>query len=299
MCLAIICWYIYYVIQCVLVTTRVSAICVFAASGTIFATMGLRTASIKSGFMQLLEDHVTLNRRRSVARAHDGAVVDIGSRRDTISAPLTAFAPQVPSTCVDDFIEISSHSFAGENIPHRTNSNWNQVEYNNPIQSTELARGECLPATHLEESFLRVVRAVGTMESLLGGILSAFTVCLMMGWLCATYVYNIAWKKNIFPDHQYRVTLFLLLIPQVTLPLFCIAVGARANSLNKFKRAICDADARGALGHLTMAERANLLLRMTATPLPQIEAFGIPITPRNMKVLVAAAAGINALFAHS
>ena len=92
---------------------------------------------------------------------------------------------------------------------------------------------------------------------------------------------------------------FLILLPQIILPVYCVAVGARANHLNRFKRAICDADSRGAFAHLELSERSNLLLRMTATHLPQIEAFGMPITPRNINAMVAVAVALNTAFAHS
>ena len=115
--------------------------------------------------------------------------------------------------------------------------------------------------------------------------------------VCA-FVDNVVWKQQIFPDHEYRVVGLLVLLPQVLLPAYCVVVGARANSLDKFKRAICDADARGAFAHLELSERSNLLLRMTATHLPQIQAFGVPITPRNMNAMVTVAVALNTAFAH-
>ena len=191
-------------------------------------------------------------------------------------------APRPPSTGVDDFVPDSIQL----------------VRTVSAVQSAELAERGCLLATALEEHFLRVVRAVGTMDILLNRVLSYFAVCLVAAGLCTTYVYNIRWNREIFPYHQYRFTLLLLLLPQIMLPVYCVLVGARANSLDKFKRAICDADARGAFAHLEMSERANLLLRMTATHMPQIAAFGVPITPKNVYAVAAVAGVLNTAFAH-
>lgn len=279
------------------VISELTCIATFAASGTIFATMYLRTDATKVRFMQLLEDHVTLNHHHLVA----GAIVEggTGSQRsplfDTISAPFEmggspqlhvrgpAFAgtPRQPSTGIDDIVSSGTLTRMGTTI-----------------KSEELKEGVCLLATVLEEHFLRVVRAVSTMETLLNRVLSYFAVCLLAAGVCTTYVYNISWDRQIFPYHEYRVTLLLLLLPEIILPVYCVLVGARANSLDKFKRAICDADARGAFAHLDMSERANLLLRMTATHMPQIAAFGVPITPRNVYTSVAIAGVMNTAFAH-
>ena len=79
----------------------------------------------------------------------------------------------------------------------------------------------------------------------------------------------------------------------VLVPVYCVAVGAHANSLDKFKRAICDADARGAFAHLELSERSNLLLRITATQMPQIQALGVPVTPRSIKSMVTVALALN------
>lgn len=289
------------------IASELTCIATFAASAMIFATIYHRTAETKLRFMELLEDHVALNHRRqhvaSIA-AQDDAAERSSFDRETISAPiqqkrnrgtptpihaqqpLTLAAvtaggiSRVPSTGVDDFVPDSIRL----------------VRTVSAVRSAELAERTCLPATELEDHFLRVVRAVGTMDVLLNRVLSYFAVCLVTAGFCTTYVYNIRWDRDMM-HHQYRITLLLLLLPQIMLPVYCVLVGARANSLDKFKRAICDADARGAFAHLAMSERANLLLRMTATHMPQIAAFGVPITPKNVYAMAAVAGVLNTAFA--
>ena len=286
------------------IATELTCIATFTASAMIFATIYIRTSETKLRFMQLLEDHVALNHR--LQHVDSIAAQDEAERssfdRETISAPVQrsygtptpiqaqwprmpaaatvgGAVPREPSTGIDDFVPGSIRL----------------VRTVSAVRSAELA--ECLPATALEEHFLRVVRAVGTMDILLNRVLSYFAVCLVTAGLCTTYVYNIRWNRDMM-NHQYRITLLLLLLPQIMLPGYCVLVGARANSLDKFKRAICDADARGAFAHLEMSERANLLLRMTATHMPQIAAFGVPITPRNVYAVTVFAGVLNTAFAH-
>lgn len=169
-------------------------ICAFAATGTIFATIWLRTDSTKRKFMQLLEDHVLLNHRHSIAehsQNQDDTIESAGgsTRWETISAPLPPQNLEV----------LPIHNPAAiSTIPTQGNVDdlildMGEEQPDVQVQSSELSLGEVLSAAHLEQSFLQVVRAVGTMESLLGTILSCFTTFLSAGWVVATYVctYNI------------------------------------------------------------------------------------------------------------
>ena len=171
------------------IVSELTCIATFAASGTIFATIYLRTDATKVRFMQLLEDHVTLNHRRLV----NDSVSDDGtdSRRfaETISAPIqsglprppAAFnrAPRQPSAGIDDFV-------ASGTLTRTTTT----------IKSQELDQGECLPALVLEEHFLRVVRAVGTMDTLLNRVLSYFAVCLLAAVVCTTYLLRTIYMSS-------------------------------------------------------------------------------------------------------
>ena len=86
--------------------------------------------------------------------------------------------------------------------------------------------------------------------------------------------------------------LLLLLAPELMLPLYCVIVGARANSLqSEFAMDISMFDGRGAFLHITPLEtRSSLVLRMGTMPLPQITLLGVPITMGFLKAAFVAIA---------
>jgi len=104
------------------------------------------------------------------------------------AAAAGSVAPRPPSTGVDDFVPDSIQL----------------VRTVSAVQSAELAERGCLLATALEEHFLRVVRAVGTMDILLNRILSYFAVCLVTAGFFFTYVC----EDGSFEPFVYKCDLF-------------------------------------------------------------------------------------------
>eukprot|EP01050_Picozoa_sp_SAG11_P009548 SAG11_NODE_907_length_6599_cov_13.219231_6_plen_268_part_00 len=181
-----------------------------------------------------------------------------------------------------------------------TTSESNHPPHNQLHRSQTSPIDEAEFAYKVDEQYRSIVRWLCVLRTTVGTVLSTFTVCIVTTVAAFALVDKMLWPHLTRdeggpgsvddPHHQYRLVLMLLLAPELLLPLYCVIVGARANSLQStFAMDISMYDGRGAFLHITPLEaRSTLVLRMGTMPLPQITLLGLPITMGALKAALVA-----------
>jgi hypothetical protein len=258
------------------VITSLFSILVCAAAAVFVATVDIAVDNAKTQFMRTLVLQQRRNRQNDTSRNRQRTSLSTSflESMDSIQAP-DSFDTRAPQSSYAAFEEV--------------------------------ARTSSLTPESIEKSYSDIVRWMDMMERTIGFVVSWYTICIVLAGFAFAFVDGEVWPidtapgpdGSVKPDpggldkkHEWRAVLLLLLVPQLLVPFYCVAVGARANSQSQFTQDISTQDARGAFMHFEdISTRTTLVLRMTTTPLPQIRMLGIPITVGLLKAIAVVLVG--------